>query len=108
MIKTMSVSEFKDYCNNKKLRYILYTTENQSWYSVADPCNVELSFTTMLIVENPNVICLKFGGNTLCINRVKTINVDTESSVLGTIFTVFCGDMKTIEFDNTYTLVATN
>lgn len=108
MKKTMSIQEFKDYCKNKKLRSILYTTENQNWYSIATPCKMELSFSTMLIAENPNVIYLKSGSNSLFIGRVKAVNVDTECSVLGSVFTVFCGDMRTQDADNTYTLVATS
>ena len=60
----------------------------------------------MLICENPNIICLKSSNNTLSIDRVKEVKIDTESSVLGTVITVFCGNADADGYESAYTLVA--
>ena len=57
------------------------------------------------LTENPNLICLKSSGNTLSFDRVKSIEVDTDASILGTVITIFCGDFNTAEHDITYKLV---
>ena len=91
MKKIVSVKELKEYCENHKPQQISFYTENQSWYCVSDPCKFKLSFPVMLICENPNMICLKSGANTLCFDRVRCVEIDTEMTVIGTVFTVFCG-----------------
>ena len=92
MKKIVSVKELKEYCENHKPQQISFYTENQSWYCVSDPCKFKLSFPIMLIYENPNLICLKSGANTL--------------TVIGTVFTVFCGGRNDKEQEITYTLLA--
>lgn len=106
MKKRVSIKEFKEYCEDHKPNCISFLTENQRWYRVADPCEIKMSFSIILILENPNLICLKSADGTLLFNQVKFIEIDTESSMLGTVFTIFCGDFNTGRYDITYTLVA--
>lgn len=106
MKKIVSVKELKEYCENHKPQQISFYTENQSWYCVSDPCKFKLSFPIMLICENPNMICLKSGANTLCFDRVRCVEIDTEMTVIGTVFTVFCGGRNDKEQESTYTLLA--
>lgn len=106
MKKTLSVREFKAYYETNHPKYILFHTENQSWYRASDPCKIKMSFPIMLIAENPNIICLKSGNNTLSIDRVKEVKIDTETSVLGAVITVFCGNADADGYEIAYTLVA--
>lgn len=106
MKKMVTVKELKEYCKRHKLQQISFRSENQSWYRVSDPCKINLSFAIMLIYENPNLICLKSGANTLAFDRVKRVEIDTGLSVLGTVFTVFCGDETAGEHEFTYALIA--
>ena len=106
MKKRVSVRELKEYCSRNKPQQVLFCTENQEWYRVADPCKIRLSFPIMLICENPNIVCLKSGNNTFSIDRVKEVRIDTESSVLGTVITVFCGNTDADGYEIAYTLVA--
>lgn len=105
MKKKISVRELKSYYEKHKPNCIYYQTENQDWYRTSDPCKIKMSFPVMLIFENPNLICLKSSGNTMSFDRVKSVEIDTDSSVLGDVFTLFCGDFNTDDYDITYTLV---
>lgn len=105
MKKIMSVRELKKYCEDSKPHKIIFCTENQSWYSTAEPCKIKMSFPIMLIFENPNLICLMSGSNTLSLDRVKYAEINTGTSVLGDVVTVFCGDFNSDKCDITYTLV---
>ena len=89
MKKKISVRELKSYYEKHKPSCICYQTENQDWYRASDP----------------NLICLKSSGNTMSFDRVKSVEIDTDSSVLGDVFTLFCGDFNTDDYDITYTLV---
>lgn len=102
MKKTVTIRELKEYCTVHKPSCIRFSTENQSWYKVSDPCKVCMSFPIMLIYENPNLICLKSGSNTLSFDQVKFVEIDTGLTVLGTVFTLFCGDAGQ---DITYRLI---
>lgn len=106
MKKKASVREFKQYYEGNKPQRILFYTENQKWYRTSDPCKIRMSFPIMLICENPNLICLKSGTNTISLDRVKYVEIDTESTVLGTLITVFCGEFGVKGYDITYTLIA--
>lgn len=106
MKRMLSVRDFKAYHEVNSPKYILFHTENQEWYRTSDPCKIEMSFPIMLIGENPNIICLKSGNNTLSIDSVKDVEIDTESSVLGAVITAFCGNADTDGYEIAYTLVA--
>lgn len=105
MKKTLTVSDFKKYCEKEQFTRIIYHSENQGWYQCADPCKVKMAFPAMEIYENPNILCLKSGKNVLYLDRIQCVKVDTESSVLGTIVTVLCGDFGAKHYDWAYTLV---
>lgn len=90
MKKRVSVKELRDYYAKNKPKEISFVTENQPWYRVSDPCKVRCTFPVMMIYENPNLVCLKSGGNTICIDRVKFAEVDTDATVLGTVLKLFC------------------
>lgn len=105
MKKKISVRELRSYYEKHKPSCICYQTENQDRYRASDPCKLKMSFPVMLIFENPNLICLKSSGNTMSFDRVKSVEIDTDSSVLGDVFTLFCGDFNTDDYDITYTLV---
>lgn len=107
MKKIVSVRELIEYCEYNKPQCIQFYTENQKWYKASDPCKIKMTFPTMLICENPNLICLKAEANILSFDRVKFIEIDTESTVLGTLITVFCGKFDKPGYDITYTLIAT-
>lgn len=106
MKKRITVGELKAYCAANKPSNVRFSTENQSWYRISDPCKVNMSFSIMLIYENPNLICLKSGTNTMCFDRVKYAEIDTETTVLGTLITLFCGDFASSDHEITYCLIA--
>lgn len=105
MKKRVSMRELKEYCSQNKPQQVLFCTEDQEWYCVADPCKLRLSFPIMLICENPNLICLKSETNIMCIDRIKFAEINSEMSVLGTVLKVSCGSMKAAEPEKTYTLI---
>lgn len=105
MKKLVSIHELKEYCAVNKPHHVLFHTENQDWYRAADPCKLRMSFSIMLINENPNLICLKSGANSLSIDRVQCIEIDTGSTVLGTVLRVHCGDFGSSTHSITYTLI---
>lgn len=107
MKKKLSVREFGTYLTTHKPSSISFWTENQSWYDPADPCKIRVTSTIMLIHENPNVIYLKWGSdNEICFNHIRYIEIDENSTVLGTIITVACGDFGSRETRTSYTLIA--
>ena len=97
----MTVREFKEYIESKTpIRKIVFWTENQEGYSVANPCKIKMDFTDILVCENPNVVCLRDRSNTITFDRVNEIHLDKKSSALGDVVTVICGNGE-----YTYTLV---
>ena len=90
MKKKVTVRELIDYYSRNKPKEISFSTENQPWYRVADPCKIKCTFPIMMIFENPNIVCLKSGGNSVCFDRVKFAEVDTDATVLGTVLRLFC------------------
>lgn len=106
MKKQVTVNELKQFCEKNRPNQVTYYSENQDWYRVSDPCKLMLHFPIMLICENPNLICLKSETNTVCFDRVRFVEIDTETTVLGTIFTIYCGGSKSKGPEIAYTLIA--
>ncbi len=105
MRMVMSVGELKRYYEGRSLRRILFCTENQVWDKVENPLKASLTFTSLLMACNPNVICLTNGESKLSIERVKRIYVDSDGSPLGTVLDIVCGDSTSKENDIHYTLI---
>ena len=106
MKKTVSVKELQEYVACHKISYVLFYTENQRWYRASDPCKVRMAFPIMLIRENPNLICVKSGKHSISFDRVKSVEIDTDATVLGTVLTVFFFFFDSEGYDTTYTLIA--
>lgn len=106
MKKKVTVRELMDYYSRNKPNEISFSSENQPWYRVSDPCKVQCTFQVMVIYENPNLVCLKSGNNTICFDRIKFAEVDTEASILGTVLRLFCeSPVGAAEADKSYILV---
>lgn len=103
----MSIGELKRYYECRSCKRIIFCSENQEWGKVENPMKVNMSFTSMLMACNPNVICLKSGDNTVHFEKVKCVYLDADMSPLGTIIDVVCGDNNTQENDIKYTLITT-
>lgn len=106
MKKIMSVRELKEYCDKNKLQKVFLHTDNQEPDFTPESWKIDLTFPMMLIHENPNLICLKSGTGTISFDRVQSVEVDTEQTVLGTVIKVFCGKFGSTEYDAAYTLIA--
>lgn len=100
------IREFKEYFLKQKVSEISFWTENQEWYSVADPCKLRLAFTNMLIYENPNIICLKNAMGSFCLDRVKNIEYSEDSTPLGILITIVCAAERGSGGERVYTLIA--
>lgn len=105
MKKQLTVGELRAYYACKKPKELSFCSENQAWYTVSAPCKFGLSFQTMLVYENPNIVCLKSSnGSTISFDRVKYAEIDTDATVLGTVLTLFCGNPQ-CEPSDTYVFV---
>lgn len=105
MKKRVSVRELKGYCEKNSPNQVTYYSENQERFTGIGLCKLRLHFQVVLIYENPNQVCLKSGASSICFNNVRFAEIDTESTVLGTILTLYCGGSRSAEPSVAYTLV---
>lgn len=105
MREIMSIGELKRYYERRGLRRIVFCTVNQAWNQVDDPMKVSLTFTSMVMACNPNVICLKNGENTVWFEKVKGVVVEQDRSPLGTVLDIVCGDSASKDNDVHYTVI---
>lgn len=105
MKQVINIGELKEYCENHRPHRIILYTENQPWYSVANPCKVRMEFSDINIAVSPNLVCLKSQNGTIQFDRVELAEIDTERTVLGTLLTLFCGDKTPNGYDYIYTLI---
>lgn len=107
MSKRLSVEEFRTYIRERHPEKITFWIDNQLWYSVFDPCKFRLSFTSVAVSENTNILVLSTpDGSELWLNRVESVEVDEKASVLGSVFRVLCASPSSPEGRLSYTLVA--
>lgn len=103
MKEKLSIHELKAFCEENPPNQITYYAENQD--TACAPCRFRLHFQTMQVYENPNLIYLCAGNGSLCFMRVKWAEIDTESSVLGTILKLYCKRPETPRSTAVYTLI---
>ena len=72
---------------------------------MAVPCKFNLSFSDIMVFENPNLVCLGAGDDTVLFDRVIGAEINTKKSEPGAVFTVFCGDFLKKNHCVAYTLV---
>lgn len=105
MKKRVSVRELKAYCERNSLNQVTYYSENQNSSKNACLCKLRLHFQVVLISENPNLVCLKSGASSICFNEVRFAEIDTESTVLGAVLTLYCGNSSASKPSETHTLI---
>lgn len=105
-MQNLSVREFKNMCDTLSPKQFIFLSENQPWNKVEHTIKVKLTFKIMLIAFNPNAICFKNSDDFICLDRVKRIKMSDEKSMLGTIFTIICGDLNNNFNDVSYTIIA--
>lgn len=105
-LSNLSIRDFKEMCNGLSLQRFIFCSDNQSWSEVENTVKVKMTFSIMLIAFNPNTICFKNNDNFLCFDKVKNIELRNEESMLGTVFTIVCGDIDTSCNDTSYTMIA--
>lgn len=96
------VSEFKEYLNEHKPSKIIFMSESQNEYDIADPLVLSLTFSSILVGQNPNVIYMTDGVNSLRINMIKGFRLRRSISSPCTEVDVLCRDRKG---EKTYTLL---
>ena len=101
MKKKLTIRELKDYYACNQPREISFWTENQPWYHASDPCKLRCTFPVMTICENPNLICLKSGSDTLSFGSVRFAEIDTETTALGSVLTLFCWGTDDLDEEST-------
>lgn len=105
-MKKLSLPEFRDYCGAQSFDKIIFASANQSWNNIDSTFSTELVFKRMMITFNPNIIHLRSGENILRFNKVKAIKLYEDDCLLGKVFTIVCGDLKSNSNDKEYTLIA--
>ena len=107
-MEKMTVGDFKRYCESKQFRVIRFARYNQDWRAGAIPVGFQLAFQRIMVSAEPDVggIFLGEGDSQVYFERVKHVMVDEESSVLGTVIRVVCGDSQSDRKNIQYTLVA--
>lgn len=59
MKKIVSVKELKEYCENHKPQQISFYTENQSWYCVSRPMQIQVVIPDYVDIREPKPDLLK-------------------------------------------------
>lgn len=89
-MKTLSLTEFKNFCNERSLQKFILTSENQGKYMTQYTVRGRLSFSKMAMSLAPNMICFENGDNYVMLEDVKRVRIVEEQSAIGTIFDVVC------------------
>ena len=74
------VSEFKEYLKERKPNKIIFMSERQNEYDIADPLVLSLTFSSILVGQNPNVIYMTDGINSLRLNMIKGLRLRKSAS----------------------------
>ena len=96
------VSEFKEYLKEHKPNKIIFMSERQNEYDIADPLVLSLTFSSILVGQNPNVIYMTDGINSWRLNMIKGLRLRKSASSPCAEVDVLC---RSREGDKMYTLL---
>lgn len=103
-IKTMDVREFGLLCEEMVPKRIVLRTENQKWNKVSNLCKFDLVFDTISVSALCRTIHLSAGACArVLFDNISLLEVDSSSSLLGTVVRVVCG--KQYDDKVSYTLL---
>lgn len=51
----LSVKELRNYFERRNQFTVIFNSENQEWYWVADPLKIRMVFSKVKVLENPNI-----------------------------------------------------
>ena len=95
----LSVKELRNYFERRNQFTVIFNSENQEWYWVADPIKIRMVFSKVKVLENPNIVYLIDGNNSIGLTQVSHAEIDNCCCVLGDVLRIIC------KCGNTYTLV---
>lgn len=100
------IEEFREFMRKRKPTTLSFLSENQDGFDVAEPCLMQLSFTNVLVYENPNVVYLTGGANFMRLDRVKNIEFDERATAIGTLIRIHCKNPHSSSGESVYTIIA--
>lgn len=100
------IKELQEFITRCRPKNISFLSENQDEFDVADPCVLQLSFSNMVIHENPNIIYLTGGASSMRINRVKYVQFSEKPTPIGVLIKIICSCPGSRSGVSTYTLIA--
>ena len=103
-MQKISLSEFSRCCSAQPYTRFILSTDNQAWDKIDNTMRMEFEFNSISVSYNPNIISLSLGSNYMSFERVKYIKIE-ESSILGTVYTIVCGN-PSVKSDDFYTIIA--
>lgn len=89
-MKVLSLSEFADFCYEKKPSCYIYATQNQL-NAPQDYLRMVLRFPTVIINLKPDRICFVNEHDKLSVESVKCVQVYEDRPCVGTIFKIHSG-----------------
>lgn len=97
-----TLNSFREYLDSHPPKTIIFYSDNQDPCEQRDDANLRLSFSDVVIGERPNVIRMSDGTNSMTLYQVKYVEIDDQTSQIGTILRVVCGHDNC---DHRYTIV---
>lgn len=98
-----TITEFKNYCNEKKFLSYVYVTQNQGKFDKRYISAV-LIYKSVITSLSPDVIVFQNGRSYMKISMVK--HIFAEESDAGTVLRIVCGKNDTDAYDDEYIFVA--
>ena len=66
----LSVKELRNYFERRNQFTVIFNSENQEWYWVADPLKIRMVFSKVKVLENPNIVYLIDGNNSIGLTQL--------------------------------------
>ncbi len=103
---SMSVSEFRSFCEKLHPECYVFSTENQSPGVIRDTIKATARYPVMYASINPNSVCFKNDASCICFDRVSEIIVSPDRCAVGVVFTIVCSGDDTSGKSGSYTMIA--
>lgn len=104
--KHTTLAELRAFLSDNGPHKMIFSTEEQRWYTGEETFCTEIFFENISICESPNLIMLQSAHGNLCLSGIKYVEIDQKRSSPEIAITVFCGGNTPQMPETTYTLIA--
>lgn len=105
-MKKISIASLRKLCEERNFREFRFASVDQPTNGILATIQADLTFSTIMIALNPDIICLRGVSGMIYFRHIKFVCVAPVKTTLGLVFDIVCEDGTKAETFVKYRILA--